>query len=228
MGKLDEGGVRLCGASGCRATVYDEVRPLHDAIWSGRVVAPALAQPYYSVTLTDRRGRPLSHSPAYYYVPAARAIRDGFAAFPEWRRAGAALARAARGIAPFRAPRVVAGDVDGQAVRDPGSYIRLWKVVAPARAIADPAGRQPRVNGWGRLDDAELRRYWGRVHRHWLPVNLWTGRPSPWSDGNSFVWVGRRRDLIKRDGQIVRVRHDLAERVRRGLSLRVTTRGLSP
>jgi len=62
--------------------------------------------------------------------------------------------------------------------------------------------------------------YFARIRQAWIPVNLWSRVPSPWGDGDSYVWVGRRQDLLKRDGEILRIRHDLAERIRRGLSLR--------
>jgi hypothetical protein len=49
---------------------------------------------------------------------------------------------------------------------------------------------------------------------------LTSGRQTPWTDWKTSLWVGRRLDLIMRDGEIVPIPHSLAERVRRGQSLR--------
>jgi hypothetical protein len=128
------------------------------------------------------------------------------------------VAAAARRLRPFLAPILVRVEVDGRVANDPQSYLRLFRIPESKRAIADPAGPYP--DDRETADTAEVVRSWQRIERHWLPVNLWSRRPSPWGDDWTSVWVARRLPLVKRDWQIVRVPPALAARIRRGRSLR--------
>jgi hypothetical protein len=99
--------------------------------------------------------------------------------------------------------------------KNPNSYLLLFRVPSPDKTIPDPAGPPPQAD-----DTRGKVAYARRVERHWLRVYVSSQRESPWSDGRTSLWVGRRLDLVSRDGEIVRIPHALAERVRHGESLR--------
>jgi len=42
---------------------------------------------------------------------------------------------------------------------------------------------------------------------------------SPWANLESFVWVGRRVDLLKRDGQVIQIPAFVAQLIRRAGTL---------
>jgi hypothetical protein len=207
--KGDIWGLRVCGASGCR-----EVLLL--ANWAGGTQArPAPPSAYFTITYLDRRGRPAADEPSLYYVPGADVLRrrGGIAAWMS--PSSSELRGVARGLRPFPRPRLTRVTVGGRPASDPGSYLRLYELPSSQRPPADPAGRKP--HGY---DQDELWRYYARVRRHWIPVNLWSASPTPWGDGENFVWISRRGALLKRDDELLQVPPALAERVRRGLSLR--------
>jgi hypothetical protein len=215
-------GVRLCGALACRdVTEQSAVRLLIAPLWNGAPRGPAAPGPYFSVRLLDERRRPIeSHGlglPTLFYVPRAGALRTG-SLIAKWRRLGAYASdfrEAARGLRPFPPPRLTRVEVDRRTAADPGSYLRLYAMHG-GRAD-DPAGLYPQIIG--EYSNEALVRYYQRVKRHWLPVNLWSSRPSPWGDGANFVWVSRRGSLLRRDGEVIHIAAGLAERIRHGLSL---------
>jgi hypothetical protein len=201
-------GLRICGASGCR----DILRWQN---WvDGTTTGPVSASAYFSISYLDRRGKPVSSDwPSLYYVPAADVLRrDGGIA--TWvSPSGADLREAVRGLRPFPRPRLARVIVGDRRARDPDSYLRLYELPSSQRPPADPAGTKP-------SDRNALWRYYERVRRHWIAVNLWSARPTPWGDGANFVWISRRGALLRRDGELLRIPPALAERVRRGASLR--------
>lgn len=215
-------GFRFCGSSGCRdVTDRGVVRLLLPVTWNGTPRGPAAPGPYYSVRLLDDRRRPVdSHGlglSTLFYVPGAGALRTG-GAIAKWRRLGpyaSDFGGAARAVRPFFHPRLTRVEVDGRAAKDPRSYLRLYEV--RGRFAYDPAGLHPHL--LGEHGDGALVEYYRRVRRHWIPVNLWSSRPSPWGDGANFVWVSRRGSLLNRDGEVLQVSVALATRIRRGASL---------
>jgi hypothetical protein len=100
-------------------------------------------------------------------------------------------------------------EVDGLRARDPQSYLALYRLPSPRTPIADPVHAV--------LTDKD---YVREVRRYWIPVNLWSRRPSPWGDGGNYVWVGRHADVLKRDDEILRIPYALAKRIRSAASLR--------
>ena len=230
-GKGTRGALRVCGSSGCeivgRHLGHDSWELLAD-LTGGAASGPALPGPFYrlSVVPIDERGRPQVEFPVetFFYAPRGKRVRvaaaDGRGGV--WRaldRPPRPVASAVRRLRPFPAPLLVRVEVDGRIARDPQSYLRLFRLASASRQIADPAGPYP-SNGVRAADTTQIVRYWRRVDRHWLPVNLWSRRPSPWGDDATSLWVARRLPLVKRDGEIVRVSGALAERVRRARSLR--------
>jgi hypothetical protein len=213
-----EGALRVCGQNGCRTIPERQAAALLAEIRGRALVGPSAPAPFYTLTHVVRtvHGDLVAGTSAGYYVPRADVTRDAGWRPPAWRRAVRGLRSAARRLEPFRPPRIVRVEIDGRPAHTPSSYVRLFALPRPAKPISDPAGPQPRGDPSRYYETADLIRYWRRVRRHWLPVNIWTARPSPWGDDETSVWVGRRRDLVNRDGEIVRVPHSLAERIRRG------------
>jgi hypothetical protein len=227
-----QGALRICGVSGCtildRHTGHEGWELLAD-MTGGSMTGPARPGPFYELSILplDDRGRPQPDFPSarFYYAPRAKRVRtnalvdtsDGI-----WRALvtpAPQVSAAVRKLRPFPAPRLVRVEVDGRIAKDPHSYLRLFRIPEPKRPVTDPAGPYPSNADRG-ADTAEIVRYWERVDRHWVPVNLWTRRPSPWGDDWTSLWVARRLPLVKRDGEIVRVPRELAERIRRAQSLR--------
>jgi hypothetical protein len=215
-------GVRFCGDSGCRdVTERSAVRLLLAPTWNGAPRGPAVPGSYYSVRLLDERGRPIDpHSfdpPAVFYVPGAAALRMG-SAIAQWRRLGpfaSDFGAAVRGLRPFPRPRLARVEISGRPAHDPPSYLRVYEV--RGRVADDPAGLHPRITG--EYSEDALAKYYERVKRYWLPVNVWSTPPSPWGDGANFIWVSRRGSLLRRDGEVIHIAAALAERIRHGLSL---------
>lgn len=225
------GVLRICGESACRIVEGendgDALRSLA-LMTGGGAAAPARPGPFYELAILplDDRGRPLRDFPSMrtYYAPRSDRVRMSSAVAGEgvWRtpeRIPPVVAAATRRLRPYPAPLLVRVEVDRRVARDPQSYLRLFRLAAARRPIADPAGPYP-SNGDRGADSGEIVRYWQRVDRHWLPVSLSSRRPSPWGDEWTFVWVARRLPLVKRDGEIVRVPRALAERIRAARSLR--------
>jgi hypothetical protein len=227
-----QGALRICGSSGCRIVdrhVGHEGWKLLADMTGGSATGPARPGPYYELSILplDARGRPQPEFPSssFYYAPRSKRVRTSTLIDVDngvWRtldRPPADVVAAVRKLRPFPAPLLVRVDVDGRAAQKPQSYLRLYRLPAPRRPIGDPAGPYPSDGDRG-ADTAAIVRYWQRVDRHWLPVSLWTRRPSPWGDDWTSLWVARRLPLVKRDGEIVRVPRALAERIRAAKSLR--------
>lgn len=204
-------GVRVCGASGC----HDVMRLLNWAY--GTTARPAPPSAYFAITYLDRNGRPVDTDwPSLYYVPAAGILRRAGGIATWISPSGSDLREAVRGLRPFPRPRLARVTVGGRRARDSDSYLLLYELPSSPRRLADPAGSAP---AWYEDSNAVIR-YYERVRRYWIPVNLWSARPTPWGDGANFVWISRRGALLKRDGEVLRIPRPLAERVRRGAPLR--------
>jgi hypothetical protein len=227
-----QGALRICGASGCRIIdrhVGHEAWDALGALTGGSATGPARPGPFYELTLVplDSRGQPQPSFPfaRFYYAPRSKRVRTNPAFAPgdgTWRTVDTpppVVAAAVRRLRPFPAPVIARVEVNGRVADDPQSYLRLFRIPESKRPIADPAGPYPAAHGTADTD--AIVRYWNRIERHWLPVNLWSRRPSPWGDDSTSLWVARRLPLVKRDGEIVRVPLALADRIRRAQSLRL-------
>jgi hypothetical protein len=222
------GDLRMCGLSGCRMIerhLSHDGWPLLGAVstWPSNA-GPAPPGPFYRLTIVplDERGRPdlARESQPVYLVPTARRSRneDGWGGV-YWSRFEALppkLAAAARVLRPFPAPRLTRVVVGNRAAADPHSYLRLFRLPVRRERVRDPAGPRPGVEPTTR----EIVSYWERVRRLFLPILVESRRITPWSDPMTSLWIGRRHDMLLRDGELVRVPHALAERVRRAQSLR--------
>lgn len=218
----------MCGANGCRIVdrhLSHDGWPLLAEIsaWPSNA-GPAPPGPFYRLTIVpvDDRGRPNldGESQPIYLVPSARRARNedgrGSVYWSEFDAVPPKLVAAARVLRPFAAPRLTRVVVGTRTAEDPHSYLRLFRLPAPRERVRDPAGPQPGMQPTTR----EIVSYWERVRRLFVPIALTARRESPWSDGLTSLWIGRRHDLLIRDGELVRLPHSLAERVRRAQSLR--------
>jgi hypothetical protein len=213
------GDLRMCGASGCRIVdrhLAHDVWPTLAAItaWPANA-GPPPPGPFYRLTIVSLEG---AESEPVYLVPRARCARKtdggGGAYWTRYEELPARLVAGVRALRPFPAPRVTRVLVGRKVARNPHTYLRLFRL--PSRGhVRDPAGRlgvEPTVR--------ELVTYWERVHRFYLPIELTSRRETPWSDFHTSLWIGRKHDLVLRDGEVVRIPHALAEHVRRAQSLR--------
>lgn len=218
----------MCGSNGCltidRHLAHDHW-PLLAAIstWPSDA-GPPPPGPFYRLTIVplDERGRPrpAGESQPMYLVPKARLVRNedgrGGAYWARLDAIPAKLAAAARVLRPFPAPRLTRVVVGNRTAEDPHSYLRLFRLPAPRELVRDPAGPKPGIEPTTR----EIVSYWERVRRLFIPIGLISRRETPWSDLMTSLWIGRRQNLLIRDGEIVRVPPSLAERVRGARSLR--------
>jgi hypothetical protein len=222
-----QGDLRMCGANGCR-TVDRQLGHEHSQLlsalstWPSRE-GPARPAAFYRVTIVarDSRGRSLrAESPPIYVVPSALLARNedgwGGAFWTRLDRLPLKLVRAARELKPFPAPRLTRVIVGARVAKDPQSYLRLFRLPAPRAPLRNPAGPKPGVEQTTRA----IVSYWERVSRHFIPIQLTSRRVTPWTDFHTSLWLGRRQDLIMRDGEIVPIPGRLADRARRAQGLR--------
>jgi hypothetical protein len=216
--KLPGGGLRFCGLSGCRTVSDLDVLSKIGLALAGsdrHAQTPPVPSPYYTVRWADG-GRPIESWPGFYYVPSAGLVRVEEIRRVEWfplREAQAAFDSAARGIAAFQGPRSTRVSVGKREARDPSSYLRLYELLSRGDHVADPLGPRPALE-WRNYKT--LVRYFRRERLLWIPIRLRTARPSPWSDEATQLSIGRHHDLLRGDGTVVRIQHEVAVRVRRG------------
>jgi len=187
--------------------------------------APPAPAPFYTLGMlySDR-----TTSPRAYYVPSAALIKSK-GSIPGrgeaiWLHVGPEVAglldRASQGLRPFRRPQVSWARSGNHWIKQPSSYARLYLLDGPA--AADPAGPPPSLQ-YQTLDRdawfAAWAPYLERVNAEWIRVQMGTRAPSPWDIRESFVWVGRRLDILKRDGQVIQIPAFVAELIRRGAPL---------
>jgi len=192
-------GAQLCGASGCateRQAGLFEGRggPLGD----GMAAAPAQAGPWYrGALLLGDHGKVFGHY-AFYYVPDGRLVvqpgMDGQTT--TWLKAqgmlGGLLERLAAKLRPFPTPKLVDVAINGRLASDPQSYLRLYSIGGEAETY--PTDTRS------------------------VQIVLETAKRTPWSDGNNLV-VYPGSNLLLRDGQIVSIPGDVAQRAANGESL---------
>jgi hypothetical protein len=194
-------GAQLCGAGGCaterEAGLFEgQGGPLGD----GMVTPPAQVGPWYrGALLLGDRGKVYGRY-AFYYVPDGRLVvqpgMDGQTA--TWLKAhgalGGLLERLAAKLRPFPAPKLLDVAINGKLASDPQSYLRLYSIGSEAK-----------------IYPTDLRS---------VQIVLETARRTPWSDGNNLV-VYPGSNLLLRDGEIVSIPGDVADRAANGESLAV-------
>jgi hypothetical protein len=107
---------------------------------------------------------------------------------------GGLLERLAAKLRPFPAPKLVDVAINGKLATDPQSYLRLYSIGGKAKTYP-----------------TDLRS---------VQIVLETAHRTPWSDGNNLV-VYPGSNLLMRDGEIVSIPGDVADRAANGESLAV-------
>jgi hypothetical protein len=194
-------GVEVCGADGCRQQRFAAAYAADGGPFTGMggIVTPAKPGPWLrgSILIGDPTDSRVFGRVAFFYVPGADLMIDpgdssGRAA---WFRPTGELGRLVRALAPqitpFKAPKVVVA-VNGDAVNDPSSYLRLFTV-----------GK--RTDAYPKSD-------------HFVQITFSSKTKSPWTTGNDVALYTADR-LLVRDGEIVAVSRALADRIEAGSSL---------
>jgi hypothetical protein len=188
-----KGALALCGTGACvqiGSEGNSPVRWLADA-YESHVAATAPA-PFFKLRFAG------GSDVLAYWVPSAGVLRLQPRGGNWWVRPSAdeaaVLAQASATLRPFPAPRRMTVTVDDFVVPRGGStYLRLFTTGTP---MANP----PHV-------------------RRWLAIDWWGGK-TPWTDGLwGFMSVSRTGPYLKRDGDIVRIRPRIADRIRHRLPL---------
>jgi hypothetical protein len=191
-------GAQLCGPDGCVTQRAGGLVEGPGGPFSGELAKPAKpGQWYRGYLLAGDHGKVVGKM-LFYYVPGAvQVVQPGrFGQTTTWTRPDAKLASLVKALAartkPYGTPTLTSVTLNGTAVDDPQSYMRLWKLGEKATGYPDGLGSQQ--------------------------VIFFTDPASPWSDGNYVVAYAKSRVLL-RDGQLVSLPKDVAAAVAAGRSL---------
>lgn len=187
-------GAQLCGADGCATNRDGTLRegPGGPFQGAGEVVAPSAPAGWLHGSLLMGDGGRVFGRLSFFYVPSDDMVLqpgDGAQAPAWWHpqgRFGEILRSLAKDVKPLPAPKLTKVMVNGLPVQDPTSYLRLY-------SIGEQATTYPR-------EAASVQ------------VVYESATQSPWSAGNYMV-VYPKSHLLVRDGQIVSIPRDVAERV---------------
>lgn len=191
-------GAQLCGPDGC---VTEHAAGLVEGPagpFGGELAAPAKPGAWYRGYLLAGDHGKVFGKILFYYVPGAgQVVQPGrFGQTTTWTRPDGKLAALVAGLAertkPYGEPRLTSVTLNGTAVDDPQSYLRLWTLGKKATGYPAGLGSQQ--------------------------VIFFTEPASPWSDGNYVVAYAKSR-LLLRDGQLVSMPKDIAAAVAAGRSL---------
>jgi hypothetical protein len=191
-------GAQLCGPDGCVTQRASGLVEGPGGPFSGELAAPAKPGPWYrGYLLGGDRGKVVGKMLFYYVPDGGQVVQPGrFGQTTSWLRPDGKLATLVKALAartkPFGLPRVTSVTLNGTAVDDPQSYMRLWRLGEKATRYPDGVGSQQ--------------------------VIFYTEPASPWSDGN-YVVAYAKSHLLLRDGQLVSLPKDLAARLAAGASL---------
>jgi hypothetical protein len=185
-----KGTLQVCGESGCAALGAETETPTWLGGGSPAAVASPAPAPYFVLRFGDVGGT------VAYWIPSASIMRRFQGGPAVWTASGpdeqAALLRLTEGLQPYAAPIRAAAAVEGKSVRRGETYLRLYRIGTP---VASP----PRSANW---------------------IGIWLhGGTSPWTDGMSVFWVSKQGNLLKRDGQFLRIPPEIANRIRAHLPL---------
>lgn len=188
-----KGPVQVCGAGRC-ATIGDErAVPIPLVVTAAtRLLPPVAPAPYYVIRYAEVGGA------LGYWIPSAGLVRirtqDRAAWLTPSRAQAARLRRVTRGLAPRAAPaQFETVEVDYGKVEDPRGYMTLYSIGTPVAAAPDAGG--------------------------WARIFAFSNRDTPWSDGTNKLAIARRGPYLRRDGQIVLITGDVADRIRARLPL---------
>lgn len=187
--------LEICGTSGCKK-VTDKVLLTNGVLEGQQFAHPPAASGFYTVKGTVDAGEQ-TVTWEMYYVPSGYTRGTTPGGEVSWLKLNALSAAffrsASEGVEPFAKPVVTYARVGKRVARDPASYLRLYDVRSAGRRVP------------GKFD--------------WIPIELRSRQPSPWTDGRNDLEYSPSKRLLLRDGELVLLSKPLAKRVRRGLSL---------
>lgn len=193
-------GAQLCGPDGCATQRVAMLLEGPNGPFGGELADAAKPGDWYrGYLLAGDRGKVAGKLP-FYYVPGAGGgliVEPGrYGQVTAWTRAhgklGALVAALAQRIEPYGTPHLTSVTVNGRPVRDPQSYLRLWTLGHKATGYPDG------------IDSGQ--------------IVFYSDPASPWSDGN-YVVAYAKSSLLLRDGKVVALPKDVAERVAARASL---------
>jgi len=191
-------GVQLCGPGGCATQRSDILLEGPNGPFSGQLAPAAKPGAWYRGYLLAGDGGEVVGKLPFYYVPGANVVVEPgrLGQVATWTHPDARIAtlvhRLAERTKPYATPRLTSVTMNGKAVDDPQSYLRLWTLGEKATGYPDGLGSKQLV--------------------------FYSQPASPWSDGNYVVAYAKSR-LLLRDGQIVSLPKDVAAAVADGRSL---------
>ncbi len=206
-------GVQLCGPDGCQTQRSTTMLggPGGDGPFGGESVAPAKPGAWYrGFMLAGDGGKVMGKLPFYYVPDAHEIVQPGrFGQTTTWQQANGRIGEMVEALAarvrPYPVPHVRSVTLNGKAVQDPQSYLRLWTVGSKSNGYPTGNGDPTGTNS--------------------NQVVFYTDRPTPWSDGNYMVAYANSNILL-RDGQVVTIPGSISGRLAQGASLDV--HGRSP
>lgn len=168
--------LEACGASGCEAVTDRDARD-GLAVSGEETMNPPNAGPYYRLRFTvDAEGREIRFNA--YYVPSVHAFagkdeHGNIRWMPLPAASRGAVGDALDGVEPYPAPKVSAATVGGRRVSgDPAAYLKLFALPADEHALPKKAD--------------------------WLPIDLRSMQPSPWTDGRQELMFSPSAALVER------------------------------
>ncbi len=189
---LAKGPLQACGVSGC----VDIAPETDTGRWIGSTpgassLAPPAPAPYFVLRLGEFGGA------SAFWIPSASVIRTFQSTSVVWSAVApetqAALVQLTSGLQPFAAPKRAVAFVDYDNVKRGETYLRLYTIGTPV--VSSP----PAATVW---------------------LGIWLhGGKSPWNDGMSSFWISQKGNLLKRDGQVLRIPAAVAKRIRAHLPL---------
>jgi hypothetical protein len=185
----------VCGTARCRSITDRNVlrtliRSFETQSEPARVSTPP-PSPFLRLEYWIRGDRARGPSFVQYYIPsrdvAALMTGPGLWTWVRPDAVNAVFRRVSGGVAPFRAPRFSSVTIDGQAVRGPASYVRLF-------ALAGKADRFPDEPDWQR-------------------IVIRTADPSPWSTSAATLEYSKSTDVLWRGSDFVKIDASIASRI---------------
>jgi hypothetical protein len=194
-------GVEMCGDEGCKQQRFATVHEAGGGPFTGMggIVTPAKPSPWLrgAILIGEPNGKVFGRLP-FFYVPGSDLMVDPGDSNqqPAWWHPKGELAKLVHALAPkvtpFPAPKQVAVSVNGQAVQDPSSYLRLFTTGEHTDAF-------PKSDKF-------------------VQITFQSKTETPWTTGNDIALYTADR-LLMRDGEIVAISRSMSERIEAGASL---------
>lgn len=194
-------GVEMCGADGCKQQRFATVHEAGGGPFTGKggIVTPAKPGPWLrgAILIGEPNGKVFGRIP-FFYVPGSDLMVDPGDSNqqPAWWHPQGELAAIVQALAPkvtpFAVPKQITVAVNGVAVQDPTSYLRLFTI--GKRSAAFPKSD------------------------HFVQVTYQSKTQTPWTTGNDIALYTADR-LLMRDGEIVALSSSMSDRIAAGASL---------